>query len=380
MKYLPLKIIILCIIFPPVFHLGAVQSLETYLRDAYKTDIENIYTGDTRTLFEGNIRLKDAVNNNIDNYLHSRALTSWGVKPNVMVTTKKGIIIYPSFEEEDSLLPPTRKQIASENFKMLSDGMKVRVDVSLERSSFLVISIFSFFLLISILILTYYYRVGAMKARIEYFHKEEEINRLLDLEKKKQERMSELARDRAFLSDEFKRIKNLLEDSRIKSRRNEDDMVDEIVSLEKKIDRIHSLYDGQQEENRMLKEVISKYEKGELKPGKLREKASTLLSKRFKAVYKDIIFHPKAIYGFTDLTDEMQIKAEEIIRQLDENPSLIKIKRKVLTKKNIEAVFEISFSHSGRLYFGKEQGGKVKILAIGTKNSQDKDLAFINTL
>jgi len=380
MKYLPLKIIILCIIFPPVFHLGAVQSLEKYLTDVYKAEIENVYTGDTRVLFDGNIRLKDAVNNNIDNYLQSLALAPWGVKPNVIVTTKKGAIIYPSFEEEDSLLPPTREQIASENFKQLTGGMKIQVDVSLERSSFLVISIFSFFLLISILILTYYYRVGAIKAKMEYFHKEEEINRLLELEKKNRERMSELAQDRAFLSNEFKRIKNLLEDSKVKSRRNEDDMIDEIVGLEKKIDRIHSLYDGQQEENRVLKDIISQYEKGELKSGRHREKASTLVSRRFKTVYKDIIFHPKAIYGFTDLTDEMQIKAEEIVRQLDENPALIKIKRKVLTKKNIEAIFEITFSHSGRIYFSKEQGGKVKVLAIGTKNTQDKDLAFLNTL
>ena len=380
MKHLPLRIIILCIIFPPVFHLGAIQSLEKYLTNTYKTEIENVYTGDTRMLFDGNIRLKDAVNNNIDNYLQNRALVPWGVKPNVMVTTKKGVIIYPSFEEEDSLLPPTRKQIANENYKLMSKGMKVQVDVSLERSSFLVISIFSFFLLISVLILTYYYRIGAMKAKMEYFHKEEEINRLLELEKKNRERMAELDSDKAFLSTEFKRIKTLLEDSRITSRRTEDDMIDEIVALEKKIDRIHSLYDGQQDEKSELKEIISKYEKGELKTGKQREKASKHLSKRFGTVYKGILFHQKAIYGFTDLTDEMKIKAEEIIRQMDENPALIKIKRKVMTKKNTEAVFEVTFSHSGRIYFNKEQGGKTKILAIGTKNTQDKDLSFLNTL
>lgn len=380
MKYLQLRIIILCIIFPPVFYLGAVQSLERYLTNVYKIEIEDIYTGDTRLLFDGSMRLKDAVNNNIDNYLQSRALIPWGVKPNVNVTTKKGVIIYPSFEEEDSLLPPTRKQIASENYKLMKEGMKVQVDVSLERSSFLVISIFSLFLLISILILTYYYRVGAMKAQMEYSHKEEEINRLIELEKINKERMAALGSEKEFLSNEFKRIKNLLEDSRIKSRKNENDMIDEIIELENKIDRIHSLYDGQQEENRELKEIISKYEKGELKTGKQREKASKHFAKRLKTVYKDIFFHQKAIYGFTDLTDEMRIKAEEIIRQIDEKPDLIKIKRKVVTKKDTEAIFEVTFSHRGRIYFRKNQGGKTKILSIGTKNTQDKDLTFLNTL
>ena len=157
-------------------------------------------------------------------------------------------------------------------------------------------------------------------------------------------------------------------------------MVDEIIELEKKIERIHSLYDGQQEENRELKEIISKYEKGELKTRKQREKASAHFSKRLKTVYKDILFHHKAIYGFTDLTDEMRIKAEEIIRQIDEESALIKIKRKVATKKKTEAIFEVTFSHSGRIYFSKNQGGKTKILSIGTKNTQDKDLAFLNTL
>ena len=204
MKYLPLKIIILCIIFPPVFHFGAVQYLERYLTNVYELEIEDIYTGDTRMLFDGNIRLKDAVNNNIDNYLQSRALVPWGVKPNVIVTTLKGAIIYPSLEEEDSLLPPTKKQIASENYKLMKEGMKVQVDVSLERSSFLVISIFSFFLLISILILSYYYRVGAMKAQMEYSHKEEEINRLIELEKKNKERLSALGSERLFFQMNLK--------------------------------------------------------------------------------------------------------------------------------------------------------------------------------
>ena len=69
MKYLPLKIIILCIILPPISYWGVVNSLEKYLKSKYKVEIENIYTGDTRELYNGNINVKDAVNHNIDNYL-----------------------------------------------------------------------------------------------------------------------------------------------------------------------------------------------------------------------------------------------------------------------------------------------------------------------
>ncbi|RPJ79881.1 MAG: hypothetical protein EHJ94_07600 [Deltaproteobacteria bacterium] len=76
----------------------------------------------------------------------------------------------------------------------------------------------------------------------------------------------------------------------------------------------------------------------------------------------------------------MQIKAEEMIHKMDIDSSLVKIKRKVLLKKNPEAVFEITFSYNGRLYFSKGKDGKVNILSIGTKNTQEKDLAFIDSL
>jgi len=235
MKYLPLKIIIFCIIFPPLLHLGTVQSLEKYFQKSYTTKIENIYTGDTRLLFDGNLNLKNAVNNNIDTFLQNDKLIPWGVKPNVLVITKSGAIIYPSFEEEDSLIQPSQKQIASENFKILSEGLDVQVDIALERSSALVISIFSSYLLLSLLTLSYLYRRGAMKAKSEEMRREEELNRLIELEKENKERMALLKEDKEILSSEFKRIKNSLEENKVKTKKNEDDMIDEIIALEENI-------------------------------------------------------------------------------------------------------------------------------------------------
>ena len=380
MKYLPLKIIILCIILPPVLHWGVVQSLEHYLKAKYKVEIENIYTGDTRALYTGSIKVKDAVNNNIDHFLQTSKLIAWGVRPNVLVTTKKGAIIYPSFEEEDSLIPPSLKQIKIENYQILSTGMNVQVDISLEQNSILVISIFSSFLLLSLFILFFFYRKGLIKERREKIHQRKEINRLVELEKENKERMAILNKDKAFLSNEFIRIKSLLEDSIVKTKRNEDDMIDEIVALEEKIENIHSLYDEQQEENNELKEIISKYEKGELKTPKQIEKASKHLTKRFKTLYKNIAFHEYAITGFADLTEEMQIKAEEVISRMNTDLSLVKIKRKVAILKNPEAVFEITFSNDGRLYFSRGKDKKSKILSVGTKNTQDRDISFINSL
>jgi hypothetical protein len=354
--------------------------MEKYLKNIYTIEVENIYTGDTRLLFDGNLNVKDAVNNNIDNYLQKNKLIDWGVEPNVLVITKSGAIIYPSFEEEDSLIQPNRKEVASENFKILNEGMNVQVDITLKRSSLLVISIFSFYLLISLATLSYFYRRGAIKTNMEEINRAEELNRLMELEKENKERMTSLTEDKTILSSEFKRIKNILEDSNAKTQKNEDGMIEEIIALEKKIENIHALYDGQQEENIELKEIIAKFEKGEIKSGKQKEKTSKLLTKRFRSLYKRISFHQRALLSLADLTDEMQIKVEEIIHKMDTDPSLLKIKRKVLMKKNPAAVFEISFSYNGRMYFSKGKDNKINILSIGTKNTQEKDLSFIDTL
>ncbi len=41
---------------------------------------------------------------------------------------------------------------------------------------------------------------------------------------------------------------------------------------------------------------------------------------------------------------------------------------------------EVLFAHKGRLYFRKTKDDKVEILVIGTKNSQVKDLEFLDKL
>ena len=87
--------------------------------------------------------------------------------------------------------------------------------------------------------------------------------------------------------------------------------------------------------------------------------------------------HDKAIDGFVELIEGMKIKAEEVVHQLNDDPNRVQIKRKVLGKKNRETVFEVIFAYKGRLYFRKNSGNRVEVLAIGTKLTQNKDLVFI---
>jgi hypothetical protein len=89
--------------------------------------------------------------------------------------------------------------------------------------------------------------------------------------------------------------------------------------------------------------------------------------------------HERALSGYADLTEEMKIKAEEVIHQLDADPDKVTIKRKVFGKKNRETVFEVIFAYKGRLYFRKTSQG-VEVVVVGTKLTQQKDLGFLDRL
>ena len=114
---------------------------------------------------------------------------------------------------------------------------------------------------------------------------------------------------------------------------------------------------------------------------KHRNKASEVAERRFRVLYKNLLFTDRAIEGFTALTEEYQLKAEEVIHRLNQDESLVSVRRKVFGKGGKLDVLEADFSYSGRLYFQKDsQSTKTRILAIGTKNSQEKDIAYLGSL
>ena len=97
-------------------------------------------------------------------------------------------------------------------------------------------------------------------------------------------------------------------------------------------------------------------------------------------LYKNISINERAISGFIELTDDLKIKSEGIIHQLNEDPNFVPVKRKVFGKKNREKVLEVMFAYKGRLYFRKAKDNKIEILAVGTKNTQARELDFLSDL
>ncbi|MBW2640982.1 MAG: hypothetical protein JRE10_12730 [Deltaproteobacteria bacterium] len=335
MKFLSLKILILCILLPPILYIVSLQSIESHLNKRYAKKIGDIYTGDTRPLFDGSVRLKDAINNNIDRYLQSKAILSLGVKAKVTVATKQNTILYPAvFNDEEGDIPPSAPiQVAADNYNLMNEGLVVNVDLILEHNTLLSNVILAFYICMSVLVLFLYYRTGIKKARQEYTEKETEIARLLEFEKNHTSKLKDLIKVKQKLIAEIIKIKRKLVHEKIRASKNEDDLIKEIVVLEENINENIALQNEKEEEINALKEKIKLFEKERQKENKQKTNSFNRVRKRFKALYKNISVNKRALDGFFDLTDDMKIKVEEIIHKLNEDPSFVLVKRKVFGKK-----------------------------------------------
>ena len=197
-------------------------------------------------------------------------------------------------------------------------------------------------------------------------------------------------KDKKNLISEIKKIKKQLkketikasknEDEMIKASKNEDEMIKEIVALEEKVHNKINFLNERQKEIDALKEKIKLFEKEARKESKQKTKVYNSVRKRLKTLYKNISIDKRAIIGFLDLTEDMKIKSEEIIHKLNENPKLVPIKRKVFSKKGRSTVQEVIFAYNGRLYFRATKNSRIEILTIGTKNTQAKDLEYLDSI
>jgi hypothetical protein len=382
LKFFSLKILILCILLPPVLYIISVQSLERHLKSRYLNEIENIYLGDTRPLFEGSVRLKDDINQNINRYLQNKLLIRMGAKVIVRVTSKKGTILYPAPGRtiRASFLPNNSIQIASDNYKLMNEGLVVNAEVIIEPNTVLTNIILCIYIFASILVLSFYYWSGLKKVRKEETEKNSELSRLKEIEINHADNLKTMMQDKKNLVFEIKKIKKQLRKETVKASKNEDEMIKEIILLENKIIKKIELLNEKEKEIDDLKETIKRLEKEGRKESRQKMKFYHSVRKRFKTLYKNISIDKKAIMGFLDLTEDMKIKSEEIIHKLNEDPKLVPVKRKVFSKKGRSNVQEAIFAYNGRLYFRANKQSRIEILSIGTKNTQAKDLEYLDSV
>lgn len=382
MKFFSFKILFLCILLPPILYIFSEQFIENRLKGKYTGEIENIYIGDTRPLLDGSVELKDAISENIGRFVEKDPLISYGVNVSVTVITKQGTILYPPiFEEEDTLLPSDPMRIAARNYKLMNEGLVLRVEVNLPHNTPIPIAMLAFYILLFLFVLYVYYKIGIRKVRQAEQEKNREIERLQELEQVYDDDLKSLEKDREKLASESTKIKRSLENEKVRASKNEEEMIEEIVSLEEEIGKNVALQEKQRKEIRDLKEEIKRLDKGGRKDIRQKLRGADAVGKRFKVLYKNISVSDRAVSGFIGLAEELKIKGEEVIHQLNENPDLVSIKRKVFGKKSKHnTILEVIFGYKGRLYFSKTKDSRIEVLAIGTKNSQTKDLEYLDNL
>jgi hypothetical protein len=386
MRYLSFKILFLCILLPPVMFIISVEAIQKiyidgHLEARYTREIQNGALGDTRSLLNGTAKLKDSINRNIRKILKKKRLISLGVKARITVLTQQGTVLYPPFYEiRDDIMAYDHIQVATHNLRLMNEGLVVKVELVLGYNTLLSILILSIYMSFSLCFLYYHYRSGVQRSITETIEKNKEIKRLENLEKDHRDRLLSLERDRAQQKDRLGRLQKTLDTEKAKATQYEDELVEEIIAFEEKIENNLLLQQEQEEEIEALKERIALFEKDKRKDRRQKKREKSIVEKRFKTLYKNILIHDRTVSGFIDLTEEMKIKGEEIIRQLNDQPDLVTIKRKVFGKKGRQTVFETVFAYKGRIYFRKTKDGRIELLSVGTKNTQVKDLDFLNNL
>jgi predicted nucleic acid-binding Zn-ribbon protein len=382
MRHFSVILLVLCMLLPPVLYLATVVVLEQQVQDRFTREIEDVSTGDPQALLEGSVRLRDVLRTNIDAFLRASALLRYGMSARVSVTTRGGAVLYPYPYDEDPGVPspanPTA--VARENFAFLSEGLVVQVDVILEHNRLLSNAVLGLYVGAALVVLLLHYRAAGRRIGREETERRGEVDRLQQLQRANTDRLAELQSNRETLEQELGGLRSSLHDERSRAERNEDDLIAEIESLETRLEENLRHQEIQQQEIASLKENLTGNEKEQRREDRSRQKTETVLRKRFATLYKNIAVNDRAIEGLVDLNDELRLKAEEIVHQLNSNPDLVPVKRKVFGKKNRETVLEVVFAYKGRLYFRRGMDRRVEVLAVGTKNSQERELEFLSNL
>ncbi|MCD4720640.1 MAG: hypothetical protein K8S13_12410 [Desulfobacula sp.] len=383
MKYFPLKTVIFCLLFTPILYVVTLNVYQKYFNRHYLQKIENIFIGDTSNLLDGRVSIEEQIAENIYTFLETDWMVQYiGLDLKALVTTKKGKLIYPTFINADAFINSLNENnnfeiIAKQNFKILNDGLTVSAEINLNHGSRLANFILLIYFSAGLLIVLILYKVGSLKAAHDTKVKKALIDDLQKEEQVHKQILENLKKERQGLFENIKSLNAKYQKDKKKLKINEDEMFDEILSLEKQLNAFIELKQEKEEEINELKSTISKYERRKSSKSKRNEFDFTF--KRFSVLYKNIVMNRKAISGLLSLNEDQQIKAEECILLLNQKPEKITIKRKVFSgKKHKTTCLEVLFAYNGRLYFKQNEKSKIEVLVVGTKNTQAKDMGFLH--
>jgi len=382
MKHFPFKILVLCILLPPLLYVVSLNRLESWLQGRYQAQIEAIYRDNTQALLTGQARLEDVLAKNIDAFLKSLWLPRLGVRLQVMVVSGQGTMVYPSpvALAGENPFGADPAATASENRRLLNQGLHLDVVVAIGHDTPFSVGLLLLFIAAALVVLGRFYRRGLRAARAEAQVRQAEMERLRALQAEGSNQLNDLLAQRAQLEGQLAKIRDELSKEKTKAARTESDLIDEMAALEQSLSERQAHQRQLQAQMAELQTRLEQEAAGQGKSERAKTKAETAMARRFEALYKQLIVGERAIKGFVDLPEEIKIKAEEVLSQLNHAPDQVPVKRKVFSKKNSPTVLEAMFAYKGRLYFRRTGPNQIEVLAIGTKLTQTKDLAYLETI
>ncbi len=384
MKFFPFKIMCICLLLPPLLYAGSLHIIKSYLDQTYQQKVENIFLGDTESLMDGSVRIQNAITRNIESYLENDFLVRHlGIDPDILVVAGNGTIVYPSYNSgevdfnDDYNKNPIK--IARNNWEIINKGLRADVSIDPGHGTILANLILAFYLSAAMIVFLFFYRRGLKKAKTYEEETGKHIDELLKEEQEYRNIVEELTTERTRLFKDIDDLNKKFSEDRKKARVNEEEMFNEIITLEEKLNSYIELKQDKEDEIQQLRYKVDELERR--KTGSARRRMYDFMEKRFSILYKHIVMSRKAMTGLIELQDDQQIKAEEIIHQLNEDPEKVSVKRKVFAgKKSRHSVLEVNFAYNGRLYFRHTEEKKMEIVLIGTKKTQNKDMEYLHNL
>lgn len=390
-RLLSFRVLYLCIFLPPVLYIFTIQGVERYLQHTWHEELRHTIIQERQALEEGEIKLQDALKKNIEHFIHTRQITSLGVKLQVLVRTAHGEMLYPFYElkhrladkpagAEDQLYKQLKKNlIGLQNRRILQQGFQLHVSVNIPRNTWLanIVLLLYIFSFAGILYLSYQSRVRASENAARRQQQELESTRQR-LEQERDQLVQAKEQQKTY-QQQVDELQHRLQDADSQLRNTEEEALSELEALEQRLAETDAEREAREMEIHELSEKLDSLESEQQGQGKKKEKVQSFYSKRFQTLYKNLVFHDRAVQGFAHLPEDWKLKAEEVIHTLNADPGMVNVKRKVFSRGDAVAL-ETEFAHKGRIYWHRNEAGKTTILAVGSKNTQNKDLKYIEGL
>jgi hypothetical protein len=367
--------------------------LEIFFHHKWSAELREAIVSDTRPMMEGKTRIEDDIAGIIGRHRDTSYGIKAGIQAEIFVMTRTNRLLYPQFnfqkagrfgpyidhEKKNPASPEDMARIAENNQRTLQEGIQLVLNVSIPRNSWLSIGILTVYIMLFVFLPYRAYLLKTKEARELKISKQNAIEAANKKLTDAQEKLAEVSAREMKDQSEITQLKADLDMAGTKVRATENEALAELEILDQDLQKNIKLKEELETEVRRLEKELRKIESSPITINK-QQKEIIDTSKRCKTLYKNLEISSRAIDGFIDLETNLQLQSEELIHTINEDGSKVPVKRKVFTRKGAFPVFECEFGRNGRLYWSPGPGVKRQIRVIGTKNTQSKDLAYLDTL